>query len=90
MASLLPLIHDILPMIMPSSIHITKASDLLPTATLSNEEGDLEAASGVKIIKRDAIINKSDKICASGRSRSQGASDVSHKPRCEPPLFKLG
>jgi hypothetical protein len=74
MASLLPLIQDILPMILPSSIHITKASEVNPPsapAERARTEGSDDAtvtAVGPRVIHKNAVVNKTDKICASGKS----------------------
>ncbi|KAK3317782.1 hypothetical protein B0T19DRAFT_297647 [Cercophora scortea] len=85
MASLMPLIQDLLPMILPSSISVTKAGDILPplpspsTAPLlveaegegaEAEEAEARAAAEagkprIKVISRDAVVNKTDKMCAS-------------------------
>ncbi|KAB5584862.1 hypothetical protein GE09DRAFT_1209505 [Coniochaeta sp. 2T2.1] len=70
MASLIPLLQDILPMFLPSSIHITKAEEILPAA--SNGAEDTDTADGVtsaprgepRVMSRDAIVNKTDKMCA--------------------------
>ena len=56
MTSLLPIIKDILPIIMPSAVHITRASEL---------DGGTGQTEGM--IRKGAIVGKSDKICASGR-----------------------
>lgn len=56
MASLLPLISEILPMIMPSSTRITRAKQLEPAHP--TVEGP--------VIQREAIVNKCDKMCALG------------------------
>jgi hypothetical protein len=61
MTSLLPIIEDILPIIMPSTVHVTKASEL--DAGTSQTQG---------MIRKGAIVGKSDKICASGKSVSLG------------------
>ncbi|EFQ31939.1 cupin domain-containing protein [Colletotrichum graminicola] len=56
MASFIPLINDLLPMIIPSSVSVTKASALRPSgATL--QPGSANEA--------DAVVSKSDKLCAS-------------------------
>ncbi|KAK4217550.1 hypothetical protein QBC37DRAFT_369974 [Rhypophila decipiens] len=80
MAALLPIISEILPMIMPSSISVTKASDVFPptlhvapdTTTeqqngspSSSVEKDKTKRPGIKVISRDAMVNKTDKMCAS-------------------------
>lgn len=56
MTSLLPIIKDILPIIMPSAVHITRASEL---------DGGTGQTEGM--IRKGAIVGKSDKICASGK-----------------------
>jgi hypothetical protein len=56
MASLLPIISDIIPMIMPSTTHVARAADLEPTHP--TVEGP--------VINRPAVVNKCDKMCASG------------------------
>lgn len=67
MASLFPLIQDLLPMILPSSVHVAKGSDLLalpnPAATQAPEPTE-EIGQGV--VRKDAIVDKTDKMCASG------------------------
>lgn len=55
MASAIPILQDLLPMILPSSVHVTKSSEL--DAGTGQTEG---------MIRKGAIIDKSDKICASG------------------------
>lgn len=56
--SFFSLIPDILPMIMPSAVHITKAADL-----------EAQRAGAVSpMIRQGAVIGKSDKMCATGRS----------------------
>ncbi|KAK4237540.1 hypothetical protein C8A03DRAFT_15930 [Achaetomium macrosporum] len=67
MASLLPLIQDILPMILPASVAVTKAADILPAQTQPTEpESEREGeASGVRVISRNAVVHKTDKMCAS-------------------------
>lgn len=49
-------LKDIVEMIVPSHVSVTKASDL--DAGTGQTEG---------MIRKGAIINKSDKICASGK-----------------------
>jgi hypothetical protein len=56
MASLLPIISDIIPMIIPSTTHVTHARDLEPSHP--TVEGP--------VIKRPAVVGKCDKMCASG------------------------
>jgi hypothetical protein len=55
MTSLLPIISDIIPMVMPAPVHVTKATDL--DAGTGQTEG---------MIRKGAIVNKSEEICASG------------------------
>ncbi|KAK4102398.1 RmlC-like cupin [Parathielavia hyrcaniae] len=63
MASLLPLIQDILPMILPASVSLTKAADILPPEP---EPSEAEGASpAVRVISRHAIVDKTDRMCAS-------------------------
>lgn len=56
MSSLFSLLPDILPMIMPSSVHVTKATDLEAQ----------RAGNDAPMIRQGAIIGKSDKMCATG------------------------
>lgn len=62
MSSLLPLINDLLPMIISSSsVHVTRANTLrAPDATLGPGSSN----------EADAVVSKSDKLCASGKSLS--------------------
>ncbi len=100
MSSLIPLLHDLLPMIIPSSIHITKAEELhSPASTVERklaedaspaggkegkeqEEQEEDAQSpeteeGGGVVTRDAIVNKTDKMCAAGKpSRTHPARTV--------------
>ncbi|KAJ4004686.1 hypothetical protein NW766_011417 [Fusarium irregulare] len=55
MASLLPLIAEILPMIMPASANITRAKQLEPTHP--TVEGP--------VIERPAVVGKCDNMCVS-------------------------
>lgn len=57
MASLLPFISEILPMIMPASTHVTAAKDLQP---------DHPTVEG-PVIRRAAVVDRCDKMCASGK-----------------------
>ncbi|AEO59802.1 hypothetical protein MYCTH_2308340 [Thermothelomyces thermophilus ATCC 42464] len=63
MTSLLPLIQDILPMILPASVTVTKAADILPGETGSSETA--AATPGVRVISRNAVVGKTDKMCTS-------------------------
>ena len=56
MASLLPLISELLPMVMPAPAEVTRAKDLHPVHP--TVEGP--------VLQRDAIMDKCDKMCASG------------------------
>jgi hypothetical protein len=64
MASLLPLIEDILPMILPASVAVTKAADILPPETQPGGDGDTPE---VRVISRHAMIDKTDKMCTSSK-----------------------
>ncbi|KAH6982740.1 RmlC-like cupin domain-containing protein [Ilyonectria destructans] len=69
MASLFPLISEILPMIMPSSTRITRAKQLEPAHP--TVEGP--------VIQREAIVNKCDKMCALVlTTRPNSASTIRH------------
>lgn len=57
MASLIPFISEILPMIMPASTHITTAKDLQPANP--TVEGP--------VIRRAAVVDRCDKMCASSK-----------------------
>jgi hypothetical protein len=56
MTSLLPIIQDILPILMPSAVHVTRATEL--DAATGQTDG---------MIRKGAIVGKSDKICATGQ-----------------------
>lgn len=62
-------------MILPSAVHIAKADEILPSPSAQEEgvNGADNAAATVeqRIISRDAIVNKTDKMCATGKSRLQ-------------------
>jgi len=57
MTSLIPIVKDILPIIMPGDVHVTKSTEL--------EEGTGQTEG---MIRKGAIVGKSDKLCASGKS----------------------
>lgn len=59
MASLLPFLSEILPMIMPSATQVTRAKHLQP----------LHPTVEGPVIYREAVVDRSDKMCASGKSR---------------------
>lgn len=52
--SYLPIVKDLIPMIMPSQVHVTKSTDL------DSGTGQTEG-----MIRKAAIVEKSDKLCAS-------------------------
>ncbi|KAL2138170.1 hypothetical protein VTI28DRAFT_7358 [Corynascus sepedonium] len=64
MASLLPLIQDILPMILPASVTVTKAAEILPSKS-EEARGTETGASGVRVISRNAVVDETDKMCTS-------------------------
>ncbi|KAH7324366.1 RmlC-like cupin domain-containing protein [Stachybotrys elegans] len=70
MASLLPIISDILPMIIPAATQVIRARDLEPSHP--TVEGP--------IIQRPAVVDKSDKMCASVvfMARPHQASPIRH------------
>lgn len=55
--SIFSLLPDILPMILPSAVHVTKAEDL---------EAQRAAGSNSGMVRQGAIVGKSDKMCATG------------------------
>lgn len=65
MASLLPIIDDILPMILPSSVSITKSIDIIPPIppVITTANG---GSHRVRVYSRDAVVNKLDKVCSTG------------------------
>ncbi|KAK4149943.1 hypothetical protein C8A00DRAFT_18449 [Chaetomidium leptoderma] len=64
MASFLPFIQDILPMILPASVSVTKAADILPPEPQPSD-GEPEAETpGVRVISRHALVDKTDSMCA--------------------------
>ncbi|KAL2163319.1 hypothetical protein VTH06DRAFT_5376 [Thermothelomyces fergusii] len=64
MATMLPLIEDLLPMILPAPVVVTKAADILPSETGSRGSA-APAAPGVRVISRDAVVGMTDKMCTS-------------------------
>jgi len=59
-------------MILPSSVHIAKAEDILPPSSVPIEEADAQESVTTiepRVISRDAIVNKTDKMCATGKLR---------------------
>ncbi|KAK0749717.1 RmlC-like cupin domain-containing protein [Schizothecium vesticola] len=63
MASLIPIIQEILPMILPSSISVTRASDIFPSPPPPAEGSPRDMSGGVRVLSRDAVVNKTDKMC---------------------------
>ena len=95
MSSLLPFLQDLLPMIIPTPIHITRASDLEqapapvaepvtePKEVKTEEEGPGQASAETNghmepqinesrpaVTSRNAIVGKTDKMCAAGEHAS--------------------
>jgi hypothetical protein len=62
-------------MILPSAIHIAKADEILPAPSSPrkgvNAVGDVAAMVEQRVISRDAIVNKTDKMCATGKLSCQ-------------------
>lgn len=54
--SIFSLLPDILPMILPSAVHVTKATDL-EAQRADNDSG---------MVRQGALVGKSDKMCATG------------------------
>ena len=75
MAALISLIHDILPMIMPSSVHIVKGENVFRSpgkaeVKAAGEDGAVEQTRARDdALETDAVVNKSPRMCASGRRR---------------------
>ncbi|KAK3388618.1 RmlC-like cupin domain-containing protein [Sordaria brevicollis] len=65
MASLLPIIDDILPMILPTSVSITKKTDIIPLVPpmVPNADGT-PGTHRVRVYSRDAVVGRLDKICS--------------------------
>lgn len=61
MSGFFSLLPDLLPMIMPSEVQITKASDL------EAQRDGKDAA----MIRQGAVIGKSDRMCATGMTTTQ-------------------
>lgn len=56
--SIFSLLPDILPMILPSAVHVTKAEDL---------EAQRATGTNAGMVRQGAIVGKSDKMCATGK-----------------------
>src|SRR4051812_13785260 len=67
--SLIPLIHDLLPMILPSSIFISRAPQpaaVDPTRAATDDPKPDGPSQGPPVRERAAVVDKSDKLCAAG------------------------
>lgn len=83
MASLIPLIHDILPMIMPSSVHIVKGENVFRWPGKADAKADEHSAveqAGARndALETNAVVNKSPRMCASGTRRLPAHPQSSH------------
>ncbi|KAK6859616.1 hypothetical protein PG990_013128 [Apiospora arundinis] len=68
--SIFSLLPDILPMILPSAVHVTKAEDLEASRATSSNSG---------MVRQGAIVGKSDKMCATVlTAKPRCASAVHH------------
>ncbi|KAK7914977.1 cupin domain-containing protein [Apiospora marii] len=68
--SIFSLLPDILPMILPSAVHVTKAEDL---------EAQRATGSNSGMVRQGAIVGKSDKMCATVlTAKARCASAVHH------------
>lgn len=53
-------------MILPASISVTKAAEVIPPSpTLSTLEPDGEPSTNARVICRNAVVNQTDRMCAS-------------------------
>jgi hypothetical protein len=64
-------------MIMPSEVHVTRAADL--------EAAHRAPENGATVTQRDAIVNKCDRMCASGKSDPPSTSDYLAEERIPSP-----
>jgi len=69
-STLLPVLEDLLPLFLPSSVSVTRAHDVLPPFEYHIDRSDPR----VQVFSRDAVVKQSDKICTSSMSL--------HCPRC--------
>lgn len=76
MSSLLPIITEILPMILPSTTEVTHADQLKP---MLDNEG--------RSIRDSAIVGKCDKMCASGEFSPWPLEEACPKLRCNSLYF---
>ncbi|KAK8061865.1 RmlC-like cupin [Apiospora phragmitis] len=68
--SIFSLLPDILPMILPSAVYVTKAKDLEAQRATSSSSG---------MVRQGAIVGKSDKMCATVlTAKARCASAVHH------------
>jgi uncharacterized RmlC-like cupin family protein len=80
MASLLPILSEILPMIMPASANITRAKQLEPTHP--TVEGP--------VIERPAVVGKCDNMCVSViTTRPHSKSTVRHNSEQETIIYTV-
>jgi len=55
-------------MILPASVTVTKAAEILPSKS-EEARGTETGASGVRVISRNAVVDETDKMCTSSESR---------------------
>ena len=67
MASLFPLISELLPMVMPAEAHIVRADDVDPGKLTANGN----------VLERPGVVGKCPKMCTSG------LPPLPHTPPCE-------
>ena len=70
MSAIIPILKDIIPMIIPSEVQVTKSTEL--DAGTPQTEG---------MIRKGAIIGKSEHICASGKTYVSFMIMYGHPPR---------
>ncbi|KAK1752982.1 RmlC-like cupin domain-containing protein [Echria macrotheca] len=63
MAALLPIFQEIFPMLLPGPISVSKATDIAPLPP-SPAPGETTNRPRARVINQDAVINKTDKMCA--------------------------
>ena len=73
MAHIVPLIQEIMPMVMTGTISVTKSAEVLPPPPASQalDESGERTVPGVRVISRNAVVDKSDKLSARGNKRSK-------------------
>ncbi len=92
MASLLPLLHDLLPIFIPSSVQITRASDVKPAVSQGEPSLDRAGSDGAQaagapagVTSQDAIVNRNDKMCAAGEPPALAAQPSCGRHACARP-----